>query len=50
MEAAERLLNRAYGRPALSAEVISETSLHKEIVVRWLPVDPNDASKVIEPI
>ena len=48
MEAAERLLNRAYGRPPVSAELTSDNA-RKEILVRWLPSDPNDRSNRIEP-
>ena len=49
MEAAERLLNRGFGRPPVSAELTADSELRQEVFVRWLPPDPNDKSKVIEP-
>jgi hypothetical protein len=53
MQAADRLMDRAYGRPAIAMNVdqtTREMSLQKVIhEVRWLPPDPNDHSNVIEP-
>ena len=43
------LMNRAYGMPVqVTHETINEN--RKQILeVRWLPPDPNDHSKLIEP-
>ena len=45
----DRLMNRAFGLPVqISSETINEN--RKQILeVRWLPPDPNDHSKLIEP-
>jgi hypothetical protein len=45
----DRLMNRAYGLPVqVTNETINEN--RKQILeVRWLPPDPNDHSKLIEP-
>jgi hypothetical protein len=49
----DRLMNRAYGLPFQAVDIsqmIQEQSAQKVIhEVRWLPPDPNDRSKVIEP-
>src|SRR5262249_12872789 len=53
LEAADRLMDRAYGKPlqAVMMDATSqETSLRKVVhEVRWLPPDPNDRSRVTEP-
>jgi hypothetical protein len=53
LEAADRLMDRAYGRPAVAVQVdqtTREMALKKVIhEVRWLPPDPNDHSRVTEP-
>jgi hypothetical protein len=51
LAAANDLLDRAYGRPPLAVEVDRrQTGLTKVVhVVRWLPPDPNDHSRIIEP-
>src|SRR6478752_7480906 len=51
MEAGERLLNRAFGRIVTPVETTGETSkiVQHLYEIRWLPPDPNDHSKVIEP-
>jgi hypothetical protein len=53
MQAADRLMDRAYGRPAVAVQVdqtTRETALKKVIhEIRWLSPDPNDRSNVIEP-
>ena len=42
-------MDRAYGKPAQSVEA-AITEHRKQIVeVRWMPPDPNDNSKLIEP-
>jgi hypothetical protein len=52
MQAADRLMDRAYGRPPVAMEIDAtnqEMSLKKIVhVVRWLPPDPNDTSNVIQ--
>jgi hypothetical protein len=51
MEAGERLLNRAFGRIVTPVETTGETAQTVRHVynIRWLPPDPNDHSRVIEP-
>ena len=53
LEAADRLMDRGYGKPpqAVMMDATSqETSLRKVVhEVRWLPPDPNDRSAYIEP-
>jgi len=49
MEAAERLLNRAYGRPPVVDVDGNEERPRVVLEVRWLPPDPNDRSRLIEP-
>jgi hypothetical protein len=53
MQAADRLMDRAYGRPPVAVQVdqTSREMALKKIIheVRWLPPDPNDHSKVTEP-
>jgi hypothetical protein len=53
LEAADRLMDRAFGKPAQAVMMDArsqETSLKKVVhEVRWLPPDPNDHSRVIEP-
>ena len=52
LAAANDLLDRAYGRPPVAIQVDAatrETAPQKVIhLVRWLPPDPADKSKVIE--
>jgi hypothetical protein len=51
LAAADDLLDRAYGRPPVAIDAATrEMSLEKIIhEVRWLPPDPNDHSREIEP-
>ena len=51
LAAVNDLLDRVYGRPPVAIDATTrELSLKKVIhEVRWLPPDPNDKSKVIEP-
>src|SRR6516165_9947316 len=53
LEAADRLMDRAYGRPAVAVQVDQSTRemALKKVVheVRWLPPDPNDGSAVTIP-
>ena len=42
-------LDRSYGRPAQSVAVEQQVAKKTILEVRWLPPDPNDHSKVIEP-
>jgi hypothetical protein len=51
LQAADRLMDRAYGRPA-QAVMVDQTSREmsvQRIQVRWLAPDPNDTSKYIPP-
>jgi hypothetical protein len=49
LAAANDLLDRAYGKPpqAVAAHVQQQTK--RILEVRWMPPDPNDHSKVVEP-
>ena len=53
LEAADRLIDRGYGKPpqaVMMDTTKSETSLRKVVhEVRWLPPDPNDRSNYTEP-
>jgi hypothetical protein len=53
LAAANDLLDRAYGRPpqAIALDQRTQETRLKKIIheIRWLPPDPNDRSKVIEP-
>ena len=48
LAAANDLLDRAYGKPP-QAVVSSQNPRRQILEVRWLPPDPNDRSKLIEP-
>ena len=48
LAAANDLLDRAYGKPP-QAVVGTEPARRKILEVRWMPPDPNDRSRVIEP-
>jgi hypothetical protein len=53
LEAADRLMDRAFGRPAAEVQV-DQTSREMALTkivheIRWLPPDPNDTSKRIPP-
>jgi hypothetical protein len=51
LAAANDLLDRGYGRPPVAIDATTREMSLKKIVhlVRWLPPDLNDHSKVIEP-
>jgi hypothetical protein len=51
LETMKLMFERAYGRPAVHMTVDQTNLSTKKVVyeVRWLPPDPNDHSKVIEP-
>jgi hypothetical protein len=53
LAAADRLMDRAYGRPAVAVQVDQTTRemAQKKIIheIRWMSPDPNDRSNVIEP-
>jgi hypothetical protein len=49
MRAADWIVTRAIGRPDLKAVVEQAVSRKTILEVRWLPPDPNDLSRVIEP-
>ena len=49
LAAANDLLDRAYGRPPQAILTDPEQPVRTIIEARWLPPDPNDHSRVIEP-
>jgi hypothetical protein len=51
IDAGERLMNRAFGRPHQSVEVDQSAVTMTKVIheVRWLPPDPNDRSVVTVP-
>jgi hypothetical protein len=51
LEVWKEMHNRAYGRPPMQVEVDQTSQELKKVVhvVRWLPPDPSDHSRVIEP-
>jgi hypothetical protein len=49
MAAADRLLDRAYGKPPQAVVGQQDTQVRHIFNVRWLPPDPNDRSRLIEP-
>ena len=51
LETLKLMFDRSYGRPAMQVAVDQTTQEAKKVIyeVRWLPPDPNDHSKVIEP-
>jgi hypothetical protein len=49
MAAADRLLDRGYGKPLQALVGHQDAQVRHILNVRWLPPDPNDHSKVIEP-
>jgi hypothetical protein len=53
MQAGDRLMDRAYGRPPVAMEIdaTNREMPPKKVVhiVKWLPPDPSDHSKDIEP-
>ena len=42
-------MDRGYGKPAVAVETTQEGTVRHIFNVRWLPPDPNDTSRVIEP-
>ena len=48
--AADRLLDRALGRPTQGVEDVGDGVVKRVIEVRWLPPDPNDHSRRIPAI
>jgi hypothetical protein len=49
MAAAKELMNRAFGKPPQSIEAHFQEQKRQILEVRWLPPDPNDRSRLIEP-
>jgi hypothetical protein len=47
LAAANDLLDRAYGKPPQA--VVGTQTRRRILEVRWLPPDPNDRSRMIEP-
>jgi hypothetical protein len=48
--ASENLMDRALGRPTQAVEETGDAVVKHVFNVRWLPRDPNDRSRYIEPI
>jgi hypothetical protein len=49
MQAADRLMDRGFGRPPVTVEMDQREVAVKRLEVRWLPPDPNDTSHYIPP-
>ena len=49
LAASKELMNRAFGKPPQSIEAHFEQQKRQILEVRWLPPDPNDRSRLIEP-
>ena len=49
LETLKLMFDRSYGRPSQPIQVDQQTASKIVYEVRWLPPDPNDHSKVIEP-
>jgi hypothetical protein len=51
VDAGERLMNRAFGRPPQQVEIDQTTQALTKVIyqVQWLPPDPNDKSVVTVP-
>ena len=49
LAAANDLLDRAYGKPPQALVGHQDTQVRHIVSVRWLPPDPSDCSRVIEP-
>ena len=49
MKAGRFIFEAVFGKPAKAVALETPESTRKEILVRWLPPDPNDTSRVIEP-
>jgi hypothetical protein len=49
LEASDRIMAYGFGKPPQAIEAHFQEHSHKILEVRWMPPDPNDRSKVIEP-
>jgi hypothetical protein len=49
LAAANDLLDRAYGKPPQAVVGQQDTQVRHTLSVRWLPPDPDDRSRLIEP-
>ena len=49
LAAANDLLDRGYGKPPQAVAAHFQQQTEQILEVRWLPPDPNDRSRVIEP-
>ena len=49
MHAGDRLLAYALGKPTTFDNPEEAAEVKRTLIVRWMPPDPNDRSKVIEP-
>jgi hypothetical protein len=50
-KAIDRIFDRAFGKPITPVQLDEKQQMLQKIIheVRWLPPDPNDHSKIIEP-
>ena len=48
-KASQWIAEMSMGKPLQAADLGMEQSEHKTLTVRWLPPDPNDRSRYIEP-
>jgi hypothetical protein len=49
LKAAKWLFEAAYGRPTQAVRLETHPEVQRTLIVRWMPPDPNDRSRVIEP-
>jgi hypothetical protein len=49
LEASDRLMAYGFGKPPQAIEAHFQERRHQILEVRWMPPDPNDHSKLIEP-
>src|SRR4029077_2280758 len=49
LEASDRIMAYGFGKPPQAIEAHFQERKHQILEVRWMPPDPNDRSKLIEP-
>jgi hypothetical protein len=49
LEASDRIMAYGFGKPPQAIEAHFREQRHQILEVRWMPPDPNDRSKLIEP-
>jgi hypothetical protein len=49
LEASDRIMAYGFGKPPQAIEAHFQERKHQILEVRWMPPDPNDHSKLIEP-